>query len=96
MTCVRCMTARVLEADAQRLQRLIVDAEGRLPAQDALGGPRDLEVVGLPGRDVGDVRHRPHLQDVQAGLVEPVRRDPAEHAAIGEAGRLIGRRAGAR
>ena len=54
-------------------------------------GRVQLEVVGLARRHVGDVGQRPHLENVQAGLIQRRGRNPAEHAAVGETRRLIGR-----
>ena len=46
----RCCHAGVLERAAQLLRRLVVDADGRLPAEQALARPGELVVVGLPRR----------------------------------------------
>ena len=61
--------------------------------------PRDL-VIEVRRRQVGrallrTVRHREHVQDVEAGLIQPIRRHLAQDAAIVETRRGIARGAGA-
>ena len=89
---VRLTPGRVLERPAQRGERLVVDARDRLPGRQALFVPDQLVVVVL-SRHGADVRQRIEVQDVDAGLVEPVRGNPPEHAAVGEASGGVGRRA---
>ena len=57
-------------------------------------GPGELVVVGQAG--AVDVRLRIEIQQVDAGLIEAVGGNPAEHAAVVEAAGLAGRRARAR
>ena len=54
------------------------------------------KIVGLTCRNVGQIRRRVHVQDIQADLVKPVRGDLAEHTAVLETAAVItggGRRA---
>ena len=83
--------ALVLVAHAQGRPRLIVETDRRLVREGVLDRP-DVLKVRPDGRAAG--RHRPDVEDGQSRLVETIRRDPAEHAAVGEAGRLARRVAG--
>ena len=86
--------ARILRRGAQLLGWLVVDANRRLLRERLLGGPGELVVVGQAG--AVDVRQRIEIQQVDAGLIEAVGGNPAEHAAVVEAAGLAGRRARAR
>ena len=85
----------VLEREAQGLRRLVVELHDGLVGRNALIRPRDLEVVTLPGRNVGQVRHRVLIEDVQADLIQAIGGNLAEHAAVGVARGAIGIAAGA-
>jgi hypothetical protein len=85
---IALLPAGILERRPKLLRWLVIDPHCRLPAQNAFLRPRDFVVVGLTWRD-GRVRQRPHLQDIQPGLVETVGRDSSKHSAIAEACCLI-------
>ena len=90
----RLLIHRVPGRDAQAVECLVVDLEdGRVAVQIGLG--RRVLIVVRHARCRRQVRFRIPLQDVQARLIEPVRRDPAQHAAVLEAGRGVRGRAGA-
>ena len=67
--------AGVLRREAQRRRQLIVDAECRLLAERLERRREELQVVGR-ARRLRHVRQRIQLQDVHAGLIEPLLRNP--------------------
>ena len=88
---------RVLERGPELLHRLVVEPDRRLPGQNAFIRSRQLEVVVLVGRNIGDVGQGKHLQDVQSRLVQAVRRNPPEHTpCLKTSGRIGGRAGGGR
>ena len=79
-----------LRREPQPLRRLVVDPHRRLLRQPLVVGCRVLVVVVQTLR----VRLRPELEDVQADRIQPVLRNPAEHAAVLEAAGGVGGGAG--
>ena len=89
------LLARILRRHPKVRVDLIIPSNRRLITERLERRRQELEVIGGAGR-LRDVRHRPELQNIDARLIQPVLRNPAQHSAVLEAAARVRRRAGGR
>ena len=75
------LLARVLRRHSEVRVDLIIAANRRLITERLERRRQEFEVVVGAGR-LRDVRRRPELQNIEARLIQPVLRNPAQHSAV--------------